>query len=377
MNSHDIGRDRGGVAAALGTRHGAQPRARHRQRPAVPGRRTSSVIAAAPAGQHRRRKRRRDRLAVRPRRLPHRGRPGRPGTARGCSPAERVHSSRVTLAMLIGVTERSDSRLAAKPLAKLPVVTRARTARRRSGSPSSTTTGSCSTGSSPHLVREQRSASRSSSARPAGPAARAHRRSRSTSSCSTCTSTTTSRSAPRCARCTAAGSHARRHEQARRQRHRSTAAIQAGALAFVPKTETADELVAAIRSAATGVQHQTAPLRDAHGRRSRRRELPGLGRQEQRALVLYADRPLDQGGRRRPWTTTGETVKSYIKRARRKYREAGIDLGTEIRCATTASARAGSAGVSLEGHGPPWPSSMTPRSGVGPADPRPAPFIRV
>ena len=28
--------------------------------------------------------------------------------------------------------------------------------------------------------------------------------------------------------------------------------------------------------------------------------------------------------------TTEETVKSYIKRARRKYREVGIDIGTRI-----------------------------------------------
>ena len=39
MNSHDVGRDRGGVAAALARVTREEPRARHRQRPALPARR--------------------------------------------------------------------------------------------------------------------------------------------------------------------------------------------------------------------------------------------------------------------------------------------------------------------------------------------------
>jgi DNA-binding CsgD family transcriptional regulator len=55
----------------------------------------------------------------------------------------------------------------------------------------------------------------------------------------------------------------------------------------------------------------------------------GLGRQEQRALVLYA------GGRTIKevaveMSTTEETVKSYIKRGRRKYRHVGVDVGTRV-----------------------------------------------
>ncbi len=58
-------------------------------------------------------------------------------------------------------------------------------------------------------------------------------------------------------------------------------------------------------------------------------EDPRLGQQEQRALVLYA------GGRSirdvaEAMSTTEETVKSYIKRGRRKYLHAGTDLGTKL-----------------------------------------------
>ena len=42
MNSHDVGRDRGGVAAALGRVTARDARARHRQRPAVPRRRAAA-----------------------------------------------------------------------------------------------------------------------------------------------------------------------------------------------------------------------------------------------------------------------------------------------------------------------------------------------
>ena len=46
MNSHDIGRGRGGVAAALSRVTAHDPRARHRQRPALPGRRPARGRAA-------------------------------------------------------------------------------------------------------------------------------------------------------------------------------------------------------------------------------------------------------------------------------------------------------------------------------------------
>ena len=106
------------------------------------------------------------------------------------------------------------------------------------------------------------------------------------------------------------------------------AAFQAGALAFVPKTESADELITAIKSAAKRVHHLPA---EAATVLAGFRAAPdaGLGRQEQRALMLYAaGRTIKEVAVM--MATTDETVKSYIKRARRKYRQVGIDVGTRI-----------------------------------------------
>lgn len=107
-----------------------------------------------------------------------------------------------------------------------------------------------------------------------------------------------------------------------------TAAMRAGAMGFVPKTESAAELSAAIRAAADSTQHLSAPLAEAVAGFVAIPD-PGLGRQEQRALVLYAaGRSIKEVAAE--MHTTDETVKSYIKRARRKYREVGIDIGTRI-----------------------------------------------
>jgi len=107
-----------------------------------------------------------------------------------------------------------------------------------------------------------------------------------------------------------------------------TAAMRAGAMGFVPKTESAAELSAAIRAAAASTQHLSAPLAEAIAGFAATPD-PGLGRQEQRALVLYAaGRSIKEVAQE--MDTTEETVKSYIKRARRKYREVGVDVGTRI-----------------------------------------------
>lgn len=105
-------------------------------------------------------------------------------------------------------------------------------------------------------------------------------------------------------------------------------AMTAGAGAFVAKGDTVDDLVIAIRTVASGGRH----LADHHATALAQTQGipdPRLGRQEERALVLYA------GGESirevaQHMDTTEETVKSYIKRGRRKFREIGIDIGTRV-----------------------------------------------
>jgi DNA-binding NarL/FixJ family response regulator len=104
------------------------------------------------------------------------------------------------------------------------------------------------------------------------------------------------------------------------------AAILAGARAFVATSDTPSELTAAVRAAGRGAQHLAAH-HAAAARASVAAPDPVLGRREERALVLYA-----AGRSAREvagmMATTEETVKSYIKRARRKYRDLGVDVGS-------------------------------------------------
>ena len=107
-----------------------------------------------------------------------------------------------------------------------------------------------------------------------------------------------------------------------------TAAMRAGAMGFVPKTESAAELATAIYAAVGSTPHLSAPLAAAIAGFVATPD-PGLGPQEQRALVLYAS-GLSIKEVATEMSTTEETVKSYIKRARRKFREVGVDVGTRI-----------------------------------------------
>jgi DNA-binding NarL/FixJ family response regulator len=105
-------------------------------------------------------------------------------------------------------------------------------------------------------------------------------------------------------------------------------AFQAGALGFVPKTDSAEELILAIRAAAEGERYLSVALQLALAQFASAPQV-SLGKQELRSLVLYA------GGRSMKevavdMETTEETVKSYVKRARRKYRHIGVDLGTRV-----------------------------------------------
>lgn len=105
-------------------------------------------------------------------------------------------------------------------------------------------------------------------------------------------------------------------------------ALAAGALAFVPKSDSADELITAIHAVAGGARHLSPTASGSLGSVATVRD-PGLGRQEQRAMVLYASgRSIKEVAEE--MQTTEETVKSYIKRARRKYRTIGVDVGTKI-----------------------------------------------
>ncbi len=106
------------------------------------------------------------------------------------------------------------------------------------------------------------------------------------------------------------------------------AAIQAGAMAFVAKSESADELVAAITAAAASERHLPAYVA-AILAGFRATPDAGLGRQEQRAIELYAG-GLSIKEVAHEMAMTEETVKSYIKRARRKFRQVGVDVGTRV-----------------------------------------------
>lgn len=101
-------------------------------------------------------------------------------------------------------------------------------------------------------------------------------------------------------------------------------ALRSGALGFVSKTARTHELVAAIRAASVGQRYKNtlAPTATAKG--------PSLGERELRAIELYAS-GMSIKEVAIEMDATEETVKSYVKRARRKYRDAGIDLGTKIR----------------------------------------------
>ncbi|MFD1714091.1 response regulator [Amnibacterium flavum] len=104
-------------------------------------------------------------------------------------------------------------------------------------------------------------------------------------------------------------------------------AIQAGAAAFIAKSESTETLIATVLAAAEGTTEFSDAVRRALAD-FQNAEDPGLGRQEHRALVLYAaGRSIKEVAS--DMDTTEETIKSYIKRARRKYRAIGIDLGTK------------------------------------------------
>lgn len=108
--------------------------------------------------------------------------------------------------------------------------------------------------------------------------------------------------------------------------------IRAGALSYIPKTQGIAELALAIRCAARGEQYLADHFEKALSEVAHT-PTPRLGRQEHRALALYASgAPMSEVAEQ--MSTTQETVKSYVKRARRKYLAVGVDLGTRANLRT-------------------------------------------
>jgi len=108
----------------------------------------------------------------------------------------------------------------------------------------------------------------------------------------------------------------------------ASAALRSGALGLVPKTESATVLIDAIASAAAGTPYIAASVAEQLARRQGVSDA-GIGKQELRALVLFAGgRTIREVGI--AMGTTDETVKSYLKRGRLKFKRAGVDLGTRL-----------------------------------------------
>lgn len=114
----------------------------------------------------------------------------------------------------------------------------------------------------------------------------------------------------------------------------ASAALRSGALGLVPKTEPAEILIAAIAAAASGNSYVAPSAAEALATRRGVADA-GIGKQELRALVLFAGgRTIREVGI--AMGTTDETVKSYLKRGRLKFKRNGVDLGTRLLLKTHA-----------------------------------------
>jgi DNA-binding NarL/FixJ family response regulator len=105
-------------------------------------------------------------------------------------------------------------------------------------------------------------------------------------------------------------------------------ALAAGALGYLVKSEDAEMIVEAIRSAYKGESFISAELDlalnagDVGG-------APKLSAQERRVMALYGGgEPVKQVAYQ--LGISEETAKSYLKRIREKYRVAGFDVGTKV-----------------------------------------------
>jgi DNA-binding NarL/FixJ family response regulator len=108
-----------------------------------------------------------------------------------------------------------------------------------------------------------------------------------------------------------------------------TECLTAGALAFVPKTECAEHLLEAVRSAAVGRAHLMPAAAAALVPDDPASPTPALSPQERRALILYASGlPMKSVARR--LGVSFDTAKCYVDRVREKYARAGREARTKI-----------------------------------------------
>ena len=105
-------------------------------------------------------------------------------------------------------------------------------------------------------------------------------------------------------------------------------ALAAGAMGYLVKSEDAEMIVEAIRTAHGGEPFISAELDHAlHD--SSERTSPRLSAQERRVMALYATgEPVKTVAYQ--LGISEETAKSYLKRIREKYRAHGVDVGTKV-----------------------------------------------
>jgi two-component system uhpT operon response regulator UhpA len=104
-------------------------------------------------------------------------------------------------------------------------------------------------------------------------------------------------------------------------------ALAAGAGGYLVKTENADMIVEAIRTAMRGESFVSAELDVALSQGDNGQ--PKLSAQERRVMALYgAGEPVKAVAFK--LGISDETAKSYLKRIREKYRVAGYDVGTKV-----------------------------------------------
>jgi two-component system uhpT operon response regulator UhpA len=112
------------------------------------------------------------------------------------------------------------------------------------------------------------------------------------------------------------------------------AAVAAGALGYVPKSEPAEEMLHAVQAAEAGDSYVTAGLAalltsDSQDPSNHATGVPHLSPQELKALVLYASGlPMKSVARR--LGVSFDTAKGYVDRVREKYAETGREARTKL-----------------------------------------------